>query len=147
MDLLLACLLLFYWRSFAARRATMLRKRRRLMEAQKRLEAVQWRLRRQRILTTFVVAVRGSYHCSYHYRIHAQLQRGSYRCSCTWILANSTSRDNSTIIIILMRCLNNNCTVPCQPGCIEWAGSVRYGCMGRSHCGVYRTVLSQTVLT
>ena len=62
MDLLLACLLLFYWRSVAARRATMLRKRRRLMEAQRRLEAVQRRLRRQRILTTLVVAVRGSYH-------------------------------------------------------------------------------------
>lgn len=62
MDLLLACLLLFYWRSFAARRATMLRKRRRLMEVQRRLGAVQRRLRRQRILMTLVLAVRGSYY-------------------------------------------------------------------------------------
>ena len=62
MDLLLACLLLFYWRSFAARRANMLRKRRRLIEAQRRLETVQRRLRRQRILTTLVAAVSGSYH-------------------------------------------------------------------------------------
>ena len=61
MDLLLACLLLFYWRSFAARRANMLRKRRRLIEAQRRLETVQQRLRRQHILTTLVVAVSGSY--------------------------------------------------------------------------------------
>ena len=61
MDLLLACILLFYWRSFATRRANMLRKRCRLIEAQRRLETVQRRLRRQRILTTLVAAVSGSY--------------------------------------------------------------------------------------
>ena len=41
MDAMLAFLLLFYWRSFVARRTVMLRKRRRLFEAQRQIEVVR----------------------------------------------------------------------------------------------------------
>ena len=40
MDAMLAFLLLLYWRSFAARRAVILRKRHRLFEAQRQIEVV-----------------------------------------------------------------------------------------------------------
>ena len=63
MDAMLAFLLLFYWRSFVARRTVMLRKRRRLFEAQRQIEVVRRRLRRERILmTALVVSVHASYH-------------------------------------------------------------------------------------
>ena len=61
MDLLLACLLLFYLRSFAARRANVLRKHHKLIKAQRRLEAVQRRLIRQRMMATLIVVVNGYY--------------------------------------------------------------------------------------
>ena len=62
MDVMSAFLLLFYWRSSVARGA-MLRKRRRLFEAQRQIEVVRRRLRRQRILmTALVVSVHASYH-------------------------------------------------------------------------------------
>ena len=42
MDAMLAFLLMFYWRSFATRRAVVLRKRRRLFEAQRPIEVARW---------------------------------------------------------------------------------------------------------
>ena len=62
MDAMLAFLLLFYWRSFTARRAIMLRNRRRLFEAQRRVEFARRQLRRRRILMTLVIAAHGSYY-------------------------------------------------------------------------------------
>ena len=43
------------------------------------------------------------------------------------ILISSLRAVARVIIIILKRRPNNNCTVPCQLGCIEWASSVRFG--------------------
>ena len=62
MDAMLAFMLLFYWRSFAARRAVVLRKCCRLFEAQRWIEFAQRQLRRQRFLMKLVVAAHGSYH-------------------------------------------------------------------------------------
>ena len=45
MDAMLVFLLLFYWRSFAARRAVILRKHRRLFEAQRQIEFAQRKLK------------------------------------------------------------------------------------------------------
>ena len=60
---MLAFLQLFYWRSFVARSAVMLRKHRRLFEVQRQIEVVRRQLRRQQILmTALVVSVHASYH-------------------------------------------------------------------------------------
>ena len=40
----------------------MLRNRRRLFEAQRRVEFARWQLRRRRILMTLVIAAHGSYY-------------------------------------------------------------------------------------
>ena len=57
MDAMLAFLLMFYWRSFAIRRAVVLRKHRRLFEAQQRLiEVARRQLKRQRRQITIVIA-------------------------------------------------------------------------------------------
>ena len=48
MDVILAFLLMFYWRAFATRRAVVLRKRHRLFEAQRPIEVARRKLRRQR---------------------------------------------------------------------------------------------------
>ena len=56
MDAVLASLLMFYRRSFATRRAVVLRKRRRLFEAQRPIEVAQRKLRRQRRRITIVIA-------------------------------------------------------------------------------------------
>ena len=56
MDAMLAFLLMFYWRSFATRRAVVLRKRCRLFEAQRPIEVAQRKLRRQRRRIIIVIA-------------------------------------------------------------------------------------------
>ena len=57
MDAMLAFLLLFYWRYFDARRAIMLRKRRRLFEAQRLIEVARQQLGQQRILVIASVVI------------------------------------------------------------------------------------------
>ena len=47
MDAVVAFLLMFYRRSFATRRAVVLRKCRRLFEAQRPIEVARWKLRQQ----------------------------------------------------------------------------------------------------
>ena len=56
MDAMLAFLLMFYWRSFAIRRAVVLRKRRRLFEAQRPIEVARRKLKRQRRRIIIVIA-------------------------------------------------------------------------------------------
>ena len=56
MDVMLAFLLMFNWRSFATRRAVVLRKRRRLFEAQRPIEVARRQLRRQRRRIIIVIA-------------------------------------------------------------------------------------------
>ena len=56
MDAVLAFLLMFYRRSFATRRAVVLRKRHRLFEAQRPIEVARRKLRRQRRRITIVIA-------------------------------------------------------------------------------------------
>ena len=56
MDAVLAFLLMFYWRSFATRRAVVLRKCRRLFEAQRLIEVARRKLRRQRRRIIIVTA-------------------------------------------------------------------------------------------
>ena len=56
MDAMLAFLLMFYWRSFATRRAVVLRKRRRLFEAQRPIEVARQKLRRQSQRIIIVIA-------------------------------------------------------------------------------------------
>ena len=56
MNAVLAFLLMFYQRSFATRRAVVLRKRRGLFEAQRPIEVARRKLRRQRRRITIVIA-------------------------------------------------------------------------------------------
>ena len=56
MDVILAFLLMFYWRAFATRRAVVLRKRHRLFEAQRPIEVARRKLRRQRQRIIIVIA-------------------------------------------------------------------------------------------
>ena len=56
MDAMLAFLLMFYWRSFATRRAVVLRKRHGFFEVQRPIEVARWQLRQQRQRIIIVIA-------------------------------------------------------------------------------------------
>ena len=98
MDVMLAFLLMFYWRSFATRGAVVLRKRRRLFEAQRPIEVARPQLRQQRR------RIRDYSYCQcFHCNIHFTL----------------------SLKQTLMCYFNNNRTVLCRLSCINWASSVR----------------------
>ena len=98
MDAVLAFLLMLYRRSFATRRAVVLRKRRRLFKAQRPIEVAR-RTETQTTTPTNHYSYSQCFHCNIHFTLSLKQT--------------------------LMCCFNNNRTVPCRLGCINWAGSVR----------------------